>query len=287
VGRIADQFLERHPELLDEDRTDERAARAVAAMTAPLERWFRFTIGGLDRVPRGGCLVVANHSAGAIAEVLLLHRAWVRHFGGNRPARGLAHQVAWQPPLKWLPVAQKIGGVFAHPEVARRVLARGEPLLVFPGGDLEALRPFSRRYEVEFGGRVGFARLAREAGVPIVPIVLCGSHAAYVVPRGLDRLARISGMQKVFGLKVLPMTLGALAAIAASLGALALPPLLPLAVAAWLQAMVPAPTRIEAEVLEPMEVHPDESDAEAAERVRQAMERALQRLASRRATPWF
>src|SRR5262249_52776497 len=151
---------------------------------------------GLARVPDGGCLIVANHSVGAFQEVLLLHRAWRRRFG-DRAVRGLAHQIAWQAPLKWLPVARAMGAVYAHPTVARKTLGRGEPLLVFPGGDVEVMRPFRDRYRIVFDGRTGFIRLARETGVPIVPLVLCGSHAAFVTAPGARAVARATALQKL------------------------------------------------------------------------------------------
>ena len=39
-----------------------------------------------------------------------------------------------------------------------------------PGGDRDTWRPYSKRYDVCFAGRKGYARLAIKAGVPIVPI---------------------------------------------------------------------------------------------------------------------
>jgi 1-acyl-sn-glycerol-3-phosphate acyltransferase len=48
--------------------------------------------------------------------------------------------------------------------------------LVFPGGDHECLRPLWRAREVDFAGRTGFLRIARDARVPIVPMGIRGSH---------------------------------------------------------------------------------------------------------------
>ena len=282
--RVADRFLDRHPELLDEDGHSPSVRRRVAQLVAPLALWHRFRCSGLEHVPDGACLLVANHSAGAIVEVLLVLRAWTeRH--PERPARGLAHQVAFQRPFKWAPVS-RLGAILAHPEVARRSLARGDALLVFPGGDLEASRSFADRYRVTLGGRTGFARLAREAGVPIVPLVICGSHAPYVVLPGGEAFARVTGLARLFGLKSFPLTIGAVTSLASAALALVNPfawPLVGLAIAA---AAVPLPSRIEAEALPPIHPIAGESDEALGERVRVAMQQAMDRMAAGRSSPW-
>jgi 1-acyl-sn-glycerol-3-phosphate acyltransferase len=166
------------------------------------------------------------------------------------------------------------------------MLGRGHLLLVFPGGDIEALRPYGERYRIELAGRTGFVRLAREAGVPIVPLTLCGSHSTFVVPPGGRAIARALGLKKLAGLDAFPLTVGALWAGASIVLALAIPWLRPLAVLSVVQAVVPFPARIEAECLAPITVRPEESDAEAAERVRASMQACMDRLAARRSTPW-
>jgi 1-acyl-sn-glycerol-3-phosphate acyltransferase len=77
------------------------------------------------------------------------------------------------------------GALRASPANAGRALERGAAVLVFPGGDLDACRPYSRRYEIEFGRRRGFVRIALRHGVPIVPIVSVGAHQSlYVLTDG-------------------------------------------------------------------------------------------------------
>jgi hypothetical protein len=54
-------------------------------------------------------------------------------------------------------------------DLARAELAAGRDVITFPGGDLDAGRPFHLPRVVRFGNRRGYAKLALEAGVPIVP----------------------------------------------------------------------------------------------------------------------
>jgi 1-acyl-sn-glycerol-3-phosphate acyltransferase len=271
--------VRRLPELtpLPEDETTPSAVHAANALAALLERWFRFRVRGLENVPPGPCLLVANHSAGALFEILLLVRVWQTRLGA-RPARGLAHRAFWRRPLRWLGVA-RVGALPAEPDVARRALSRGYSLLVFPGGELEVFRPFGARDRVDFAGRTGFVRLARREGVPIVPVAISGSHAAYVVLPGARRAARWTGLDRALGLKAFPLTVGVLAAFLTA----ALPLLAP---AAWLAALVPLPTRIEAEVLPPLLVGAHEGTRHAAARVEHEIQAAVDRMASRRRTPW-
>ena len=88
-------------------------------------------------------------------------------------------------------------------------LSAGHKLLVFPGGDIENLRPFTQRQRVVLGGRRGFARLALQHGAPIIPVVSAGGHETLVVLSqgrrlakaiGADRLARVHSLPLIFAL---------------------------------------------------------------------------------------
>jgi 1-acyl-sn-glycerol-3-phosphate acyltransferase len=281
----ADDFLARHPELLDEDRFSPRARRRVAALMAPIAWLSRLRVRGFDAIPPGKCLLVANHSSALMVDIPFVIRAWV-HAQGDRPARGLAHRCNWQAPMKWLALLQRVGAVYAHPTVARRVLDRGDALLTFPGGESEALRPFSRRYHIDLQGRTGFVRLARAAGAPIVPVVTCGAHAPFIVLPGGQALARWTGLARALGWKAFPLTLQLVAGLALGVGAALSPLLAPWWPLAPVLAILPIPSRVELEALPPIVVRDDETDDQAYERVRAAMQAAMERMAATRRTPW-
>jgi 1-acyl-sn-glycerol-3-phosphate acyltransferase len=62
------------------------------------------------------------------------------------------------------------------------------------------------RNRVDFGGREGFIRLALEQNVPIVPVVsIGGQETALFLSRG-EGLARLLRLDKLFRLKVLPIS---------------------------------------------------------------------------------
>ncbi len=278
-SQTADAFLALHPELAEADATSRTTLDRNVRVSRLLAAYFRFSMSGWENLPPGPALVVANHSIGSPFVLPLLARAWHQRLP-DRPARGLMHRVAWQWPWRQLGVLQRLGGLYAHPDVAARALERGQSLLVFPGGEFDAMRPFGQRYRVDFGGRAGFVRLARSVGVPMVPLAICGSHAAYIMLPGAARVARLLALPRWTGLKQFPLTLGVVGVAAA----LATPPLWPLLPFALVAAATPLPTRIEARLLPRVEVGGDESDAAVAERVRQALEAALGAMAKRRRT---
>src|SRR5213075_118597 len=88
-----------------------------------------------------------------------------------------------------------------------RALSTGAALLVYPGGDYEVHRPTWDRHVVDFDGRKGFIRLALEQDVPIVPVVsVGGQETALFLTRG-EGLARLLGLDRMFRLKVLPISI--------------------------------------------------------------------------------
>src|SRR5262249_6818675 len=191
------------------------SARFVAVFTRlfwPFARvWFRPRVQGLNRVPPSPCLFVANHSAYGVFEILVMLAIWQRQFGGRRPVAGLAHDVELIRPLRW-PV-EAIGGVRASRAAAKELFARGFDVLVFPGGFHDALRPFTARYQVHWGGRFGFFQIAADCGVPIVPVANCGSHAQYTLLGGGSMFARWLGLTRVKVHKF-PLTIGFLGFLA-------------------------------------------------------------------------
>jgi 1-acyl-sn-glycerol-3-phosphate acyltransferase len=169
--------------------------------------WFRATVRGLENVPsEGPVLLVGNHSGGNMTpDTTVFTLAFNTYFGVERRFYQLAHNlVLAMPGLGYL---RKYGTVAASPENADKALSSGAALLVYPGGDWEVHRPTWEGHKVDFAGRKGFIRLALAKDVPIVPVVsIGGQETALFLSRG-DRLARLLRLDKLFRLKVLPISL--------------------------------------------------------------------------------
>jgi 1-acyl-sn-glycerol-3-phosphate acyltransferase len=169
--------------------------------------WFRGEVRGLGNIPDSGpVLLVGNHSGGnVIPDTGIFTLAFNTYFGVERPFYQLAHNLVLT--LPGLGSLRKFGTVAASPANARKALASGAALLVYPGGDYEVHRPSWEGNRVDFGGRKGFIRLAIEQNVPIVPVVsIGGQETALFLTRG-EHLARMLALDRVFRLKVLPISL--------------------------------------------------------------------------------
>jgi len=149
---------------------------------------------------------VGNHSGGNLTpDTQVFTLAFITYFGVERLYYQLAHNlVLAMPGLGFL---RKFGTVAASPQNADLALDRGAALLVYPGGDYEVHRPTWESAKVDFGGRKGWIRRAIEKGVPVVPIVsIGGQETALFLSRG-ERLARLMRLDKIFRLKVLPISI--------------------------------------------------------------------------------
>src|SRR5579884_1954 len=169
--------------------------------------WYRGEVRGLGNIPDSGpVLLVGNHSGGNMTpDAIVFTLAFSTYFGVERAFYQLAHNLVLSMP--GLAQLRKFGTVAASPANASKALASGAALLVYPGGDYEVHRPTSLRNRVDFGGRKGFIRLALEQDVPIVPVVsIGGQETALFLSRG-EGLARLLALDRLFRLKVLPISL--------------------------------------------------------------------------------
>ncbi len=163
---------------------------------------FRPTIEGTQHLPKDGpYLLVSNHNAGlGLAELLCFAALWVEAFGDSRPIAGYAHPLgfAFWPGTA---VHRRLGTIPSTYEAAYHALELGVPILMFPGGDYETLRPVWQSNRVDFGGRKGFLRIAEKSGVSIVPLGIQGSHyTAPMLVRG-KWLAWLLVLPRLFGIK--------------------------------------------------------------------------------------
>ncbi len=235
--------------------------------------WFRGEVRGLGNIPDSGpVLLVGNHSGGNMTpDTIVFTLAFNTYFGVERAFYQLAHNLVLSMPA--LSQLRKFGTVAASPENASKALRSGAALLVYPGGDYEVHRPTSQRNRVDFGGRKGFVRLALEQNVPIVPVVsIGGQETALFVSRG-EGLARLFALDRMFRLKVLPISL-------------ALP---------WglnvgdMLGHIPLPSKITIETLPAIDVHeefgPDPDVDEVYDHLIRLMQDTLDALAAERRLP--
>lgn len=215
--------------------------------------YFRCEMTGWENVPEGKCLFVGNHNGLLTFEVLMMFYGWWEKFKGARRALGLAHVVALQNPI-FKRIIPRLGAIPAEPELAIEAFERGYSLLVYPGGEKEAFRPYKERKVVDFYQRKGFIRLALKAKVPIVPIVSVGAHESYIILSRGEKLAELTGLKEKMRLHGVPITYrGIFFAWLMVTGAVTFFPLL-LAPAAFFAIFIPMPAKMTFRILPPVDV---------------------------------
>jgi 1-acyl-sn-glycerol-3-phosphate acyltransferase len=207
VQGVAELVKSRVPAADLDERDPDYIRESLPRLWLLASLYFRAEVRGLGNVPEEGpVLLVGNHSGGNLTpDTGVFTLAFSTYFGVERPFYQLAHNlVLSMPGLSFL---RKYGTVAASHENARKALQSGAAVLVYPGGDYEVHRPSWEGDRVDFGGRKGFLRLALDAGVPIVPVVsIGGQETSLFLSRG-ERLAKGLRLDKLFRLKVLPISI--------------------------------------------------------------------------------
>jgi 1-acyl-sn-glycerol-3-phosphate acyltransferase len=163
-------------------------------------KYFRVRMLGIENLPdAGAALLVANHSGGIPYDgAMLIHGVYRQHSRARR-LRALVANFAFRSP--WMSqVVARIGGVRATSHLARELLRAGELVAVFPEGLRGVGKLYRERYRLERFGRGGFVRLAREAGVPIVPVAIVGAEEIHPV------LAKVTTLAAPLGIPYIPIT---------------------------------------------------------------------------------
>ena len=207
VAGVAELVKSRVPAADLDERDPDYIRESLPRLWLLASLYFRAEVRGLGNVPEEGpVLLVGNHSGGNLTpDTGVFTLAFSTYFGVERAFYQLAHNlVLSMPGLSFL---RKYGTVAASHENARKALQAGAAVLVDPGGDYEVHRPSWQGRRVDFGGRKGFLRLALDEGVPIVPVVsIGGQETALFLSRG-ERLAKGLALDKLFRLKVLPISI--------------------------------------------------------------------------------
>jgi 1-acyl-sn-glycerol-3-phosphate acyltransferase len=207
IGGLTDELQRRIPGADLDERDPDYIRESLPRLWLLSSLYFRGEVRGLGNIPESGpVLMVGNHSGGNLTpDTTVFTLAFCAYFGVERAFYQLAHNLVLSMPA--LSFLRKYGTVAASPENAREALESGAALLVSPGGDYEVHRPSWERHRMDFGGRMGYVRLALEQEVPIVPVVsVGGQETALFLTRG-GGLARALRLDRVFRLKVLPISL--------------------------------------------------------------------------------
>ena len=242
-----------------------------------MDYWFRMEIEGWEHLPDPPVLLVGIHSgAPFVWDAWTVGIQWWRRFGTERPLHGTAHDALMAAPLVGA-YFRRMGVLPAAPDSIASALAEGHDVALWPGGEIDSLRPWTDRDEAVLAGRKGFIRMAINAGVPIVPIATVGGPDSMPVLARGRRLAKALQLDKVARLKMFPIALSAPWGIG--------PAMLP---------ELPLPTKIRTAFQAPVKLSRDPAKAKDEdyvdrkyEEVRSSIQGGMDALARRRAFPVF
>ena len=176
---------------------------SLAASLRPLanllyDSYWRVSVDGAEHMPRGPCIVVANHAGALPLDGPMLHLVLRRERPELLESRWLLEDQIFHAPFIGV-LANRLGAVRASPENALRLLDEGRPVLVFPEGFQALSKPMRERYQLRKFGRGGYVKIAARARVPIVPVAIVGGEEA------MPLLAKLPA--GALGLPYLPLTL--------------------------------------------------------------------------------
>lgn len=243
-----------------------------------VDYWFRMEIDGWENIPESPpALLVGIHSgAPFVWDAWTVGLQWWRRFGQERTLHGTAHDALMAIPL-FGRYFRSMGVLPAAPDAIATALAEGRDVALWPGGEVDSLRPWTERDQANLAGRTGFVKMAIRAGVPIVPIATVGgADAMPVLIRG-DRLSKALRLDKILRLKVFPLAVS-----------------LPWGIAPAALPQLPLPAKIRTRFMPAVELDNDPAkadDDQYVERkyheVQHAIQDGMNALARKRAFPLF
>jgi 1-acyl-sn-glycerol-3-phosphate acyltransferase len=159
------------------------------ALFGPLRALFRPTFDGWANIPtERPLLFVGNHTLYGVIDSP--HLFFELHRREGIFLRSLGDHAHWAIP-GWRELLSRFGAVDGTPENCAAIFASGGSVLVFPGGAREAFKSPAQRYQLLWGKRLGFARMALLHRVTIVPFAALGADEIFDI--ALDKGALQAG----------------------------------------------------------------------------------------------
>ncbi len=246
---------------------------------ALMDHYFRLEIDGWDRLPDQPALFIGVHSGGPLTmDAWTVNMAWWRHFEGQRTLHGTAHDVLMNAPILGR-YFRRLGTISPSRDNIQAAFNKGDDVILWPGGEVDAFRSWAKRDTAVLGGRKGFIRLAIRAGVPIVPVATVGGHDTLFVLSEGRSLAKALKLKERMRIDVAPLTLS-----------------MPFGVALHLTPFqhIPLPAKIRTEFLEPiyLDTDPERVDDQSYvdsmyDEVESQIQGGMNQLAKRRKFPIF
>ena len=244
-----------------------------------MKYYFRLDINGWENLPDQPSLLIGIHSGGPLTmDAWTVAMAWWRHFEGQRTLHGTAHDVLMQHKVLGR-YFRRLGTISPSRESIQAAFKQGDNVILWPGGEVDAYRKWTKRDQAVLGDRKGFIKLAIRSGVPIVPVATVGGHDTLFVLSEGRGIAKLLKLKEKMRIEVAPITFS-----------------LPFGVALHLTPFqhIPLPSKIRTEFLEPVYLESDPARADDEDYVnamydvvQDRIQAGMNRLAKKRRFPVF
>lgn len=180
------------------EEPDPAAIEKVAKRLRKLRRYFRLHVEGLENLPAGPAILVANHTGWAGLDYAMLFLTIYDDVG--RVPRVAVHPSYFRmAPLR--PRAEKLGFFEVSVQTSMRILDEKGLVSFFPEGEDGNFKPVWKRYQLQ-PFKPGFARVALASLAPIVPVSIVGGEDAS------PTLGRITPLEDILDIPIpIPMSL--------------------------------------------------------------------------------
>lgn len=158
-------------------------------------QWYhRYEVQGLEHLDGPGAKMIVGYHGRPIAYDMCMLTVALFDRLGYLP-HGVVHRG-----LDTASVTQQLvdalGFVTDDGKTLAAAIARGEHLVITPGGAQEGCRTALQRYRVDWGDRVGYVKVARRYGLPIVPVAAAGADDTFVGLIDAEATGRVLGIPR-------------------------------------------------------------------------------------------
>lgn len=163
-------------------------------------------INGTENIPIDRpILYISNHNVGALLEshssLFIINKITNPKF-----VFGFTHPSIFRIPLI-KQYFELIGAVPATYEIAEQVFKSGNSLMIFPGGNSQALRPIFEYKNNSFRNSHGWAKIAKENNIDVIPITFKGSHFLNPILISSQWVSKLLILPWFLGMKVASISL--------------------------------------------------------------------------------
>ena len=241
VESVSDLIKQRLDDWSVESPSEETMKKQEKIWDYLLDYYFRVEVEGWDELPERPTLLTGIHSGTWLTmDAWVLCASWWRRFGTTRTLHGTAHDMLFGMPGLGT-YFKKVGVIPASKQSVSAAFDKGHDVVVWPGGELDAMRSWTKRDQVVLGHREGFIRQAIRSGVPITPVATTGGHdTVFVISEG-RWLAKRLHLKKWLRSEICPVVLGAPFGLSLEV----------------LPMHIPLPAKIRIKLLEPIELTND------------------------------